>query len=197
MTTYTVFGQTGFSGGNSAQTSAHTIGMQFSLSAPATLAAAWFFSNTGLTALPSGIVLWNLDTGLAVESVLSASWSGAAGSGWVRAPYSGSTVLSAGVNYATSFTDAGPGTPFYADLNTDARFVSGGITSGIITVPATGGAVHGQAPFATAYDTLPATSSTGINFWIDVEVSTSSSPTSLPAQPLVVPSPAAIQAACW
>lgn len=174
MTTYTVFGQAGWSGVNSGTTGARTIGMQFSLSQSATLQAAWFFSNTGLAHLPTGIVLWNLDTGLAVETQLSASWSGAAGSGWVRAPFAGTTTLSASVNYAVSFTDAGSSNvPYYSDLNTDSRFVTGGITSGIITVPDTSHSVHGQAPFSTTVDSLPNTSSSGINFWIDVEVSTS------------------------
>ena len=195
MTTYTVFGQSGFAGSNSATTGARTIGMQFSLSQSATLQAAWMYSNTGLTHLPSGIVLWDMDTGTAVESVLAASWSGAAGSGWVRAAFAGTTTLSSAVNYGISFTDSGPGVPYYADANPYAAFQSGGITSGIITVPDTSHAAHGQAPFSTTYDTFPSSTSSGINFWVDVEVSTSGGTAHTATASLTVtPSSAAVQA---
>ena len=172
MTTYTLFGQVG-SGPNSATTGARTIGVQFSVSQSCTLEAAWFYSGSGLTQLPTGIVCWDADTGTAVESVLSASWSGAPGSGWVRALFAGTTTLNTGVNYVCSFTNTAAGVAYYTATVPYAAFQStgGGVTSGILTAPNTSNAVHGQAPFSTSYDTNPATSSSGDNFWIDVEVS--------------------------
>lgn len=180
MTVYTLFGQTG-GGTIVSDGSTYTMGMQFTLSQPATLTGIWFYSAPTATALPAGCAIFQ-QTGAGTGTVVAGSrndtpsWSGAAGSGWVKCTYASGPVLAAATIYkvviekdsssleysATShYWDSGPG--------------ASGLTSGIITAPNNAGADGGQDTFVTGspWPAYPATSFNAANYWIDVEVTTS------------------------
>lgn len=76
-----------------------TAGLRFSVSQASTLGAIWLDSSSGITALPSTIALYDTaGSGTLIHSE-TASWSGSAGSGWIRAAFSSAPTLSTGVTY--------------------------------------------------------------------------------------------------
>jgi hypothetical protein len=180
MAVNTLFGQaaTGSSVANDA--ASYTMGMQFTLSQPATLTGIWFYSAPGANGLPAGCAIY-LRTGAGAGSIVagsendSPSWSGAAGSGWVRCAYASGPALAASTVYkvvilkdATSqvysttshYWDSGPG--------------ASGLTSGIITAPNSVSADNGnQDSFGVSGSLVyPDSSFSATNYWIDVEVTT-------------------------
>lgn len=186
MTVYTVFGQSG-GATVASDTATYTMGMMFSLSSSAALTGIWFNSPSGATVLPVECLIESV-TGNGNGAIVSGtdntspSWSGAAGSGWIKCSYPGTTTLLASTNYKVCVRTAGGGnfygaTAHYWDTGTG----SGGITNGIITAPnnATaqandgGGAGYGQDTFnGSATLAYPGSSFNSSNYWIDVEVTT-------------------------
>lgn len=174
MTVNTLFNQ-GTASALTASAPDETEGMQFTLSAPGLLTGIWFYSINPLYALPVATCIYQM-TGAGTGSIVSGSendspsWSGIAGSGWVKNPYTGpslaaSTVYkvcvlqgaSGGISYTHDYWDTGPG--------------AGGLTSGIITAPNNAGADGGQDTYnAGATFAYPDTSFEASNYWIDVEV---------------------------
>ena len=65
----------------------YTLATEFQLSQSCTLDNIWFYSASGATALPTRCAIWNVASQTVVTGTdnTSPSWSGAAGSGWVRA----------------------------------------------------------------------------------------------------------------
>lgn len=180
MPVYTLFGQAG--GGTLAgDSSTATLGMQFTLAQNATLTGIWFYSPPGATALPTACAIY-LKTGAGTGSIVSGSqinspsWSGAAGSGWVKASYSSGPVLLTGNTYKVvvlkdATLNVYSGTSHYWDTGAG----SGGLTSGIITAPNSAGGDGGQDTFTepSASLTYPATMFNATNYWVDLEVMTS------------------------
>jgi hypothetical protein len=158
----------------------YTLGMQFSVSEDSSLTGIWFHSASGASILPAQCVLWNADTQTQVSGTLntSPSWSGAAGSGWVRCAYDGSIALTPGTNYVVAVFYGSTGHNWYSENN--GYWTSGagasGKTNGSLTAPNSAGALNGQAIFHSGTSlTFPTTSVTGYDFGVDVEVEVTSS----------------------
>lgn len=178
MTAYTLFGQPPSPAALASDTSDYTMGVQFSVSVPCPLTAVWFWSAAGAGALPETIALFAV-SGQSLLHSEAASWSGAAGSGWVRAPFSSPPALAAATAYkAAVFANSGEffysGTSHYWDTSGPG---AAGITSGPLSAPDSAGADGGQDTFtvgsALAY---PATSFGAANYWVDPEITASSLP---------------------
>ena len=164
--------------GLSNDTQQQTMGTEFILSQSCTLNNIWFYSPHGVSALPTGCMIWNVATQQIVAGTqnMSPSWSGPAGSGWVSSAYSGVT-LPAG-NYVTSVYYSG-GSKFYIEYHD--YFGGGGAASaaGIVTGPLTSPNVaNATAPgLNTRYQDggllFPNTfddDDNGETRWVDVEV---------------------------
>ena len=159
-----------------------TLGMEFSLSQACTINNVWFYSPSGVSQLPTGIGVYQVSGASLVASSGSPSWSGAAGSGWVSAPLTGS--LSASTNYKVAVLN-GAGSPAVWNGATANYWSTGyggsGITSGPITAPDNAAATSpGQDTYnAGATLTYPNTNIGPFNYWVDIEVT-----------PVVIPPPA-------
>lgn len=176
MTVFTLFGQPAGFSALTADAANYVMGVQFTVSQPASVSAVWWFSPPSAGVLPGTIDLWQV-TGPGAGTLVTsqaAAWSGAAGSGWVRAPFTSPPALTAAVSYkAAIFKNDGAVNSFYGSIanywSTGAG--SGGITSGPLSAPNNAGADGGQDTFnssnANAY---PATSFNATNYGVDVEV---------------------------
>ncbi len=180
MAVYTLFGQAvGERGVITQDASPYTLGVQFSVSQAIPLTGIWFYSGSGATALPAECVIFDADTQTQVGSTLntSATWSGAAGSGWVKCAYSGSASLSAGIHYVAAVFYNSTGAYWYSDTNTSGFWTTGpgasGVTNGPLSAPNSASALNGQALYnAGSGLTFPASSVSGYDFGVDVEVTT-------------------------
>jgi hypothetical protein len=162
-------------GSNSVDTGQQSMGTEFLLSQSCTLDAIWFYSPPGVTVLPSQCAIWNVSTRTVVAGTdnTSPSWSGAAGSGWVKCSYSGVT-LPAG-DYKTTVYSGG-GQQFY--LETVDYFSAGqggkGIVAGPLTCPNTASATApGNSTYQDGPWSFPDTfdqNDNGETRWVDVEV---------------------------
>jgi len=172
----TLFSQQG-GGALSGSTGAYTFGVQFSvLESGAELGGIWCYSPSGVAALPATIALYNV-SGSALITSQAASWSGAAGSGWVYAPFSSPPSLSTGVNYIACIFRTSGSTWF---SSTTSYWISGpaggGITAGILSAPGNLNSVNGQGLYHSgAALACPTTSAVGTNYWIDPVVVSSQS----------------------
>lgn len=177
MAVYTIFGQSG--GGALQSDSGHyTLGMQFTVSLSCTLTGIWWNSPAGAAVLPSECGIW-LKTGTGTGTLVSGSdnnspsWSGAAGSGWVRCPYPSGPTLSPGNTYKVAVQlPAGNTHQYGATAN---YWTSGpgsaGLVSGILTAQNNAGGDGGQDTLiVTSTFKYPTTSASASNYWIDVEV---------------------------
>lgn len=164
-----------------------TLATQFSVSQAASLNAIWFytptFSGTPAPALPAECGIWDvtLQTLVAGTHLTSPAWSGAAGSGWVKASYNGSVTLAAGRNYVTSvFYNAGGSGTWYASNNLYWSSGAGasGITSGPLNAPNNAASVNGQSPYnnSSGVFAFPATTFSSYNYWVDVQVTPAATP---------------------
>src|SRR5215472_4969595 len=182
MPVYTLFGQPASPVGLTIDSSGYTMGVQFSSSQPGTITAIWFFSPPGAVSLPNQIGLFQVTgpgTGTLVASQ-APSWSGAAGSGWVRAPFTTPPAISAGSNYKACILD-NAGSNFYGA--TANYWATSGVTSGPLTAPNNAGGDGGQDTFTSPSPGLlyPATSFNASNYWVDLELTTTA------AGPVMVP----------
>lgn len=179
MTSYTLFSQAAPGVPLTSDATPYTFGVQFTVSQAGTLAAIWWFSGTGATSLPDHILLFQVTgsgTGTLVHSE-AASWSGAVGTGWVRAQFSSPPSLTASTNYKASVSVAAVTGNWYT---TTANYWSsgpgsGGITNGPLSAPNNAGGDGGQDTFSTSSLTYPATSFNAGNYWLDPEVSVAAS----------------------
>ena len=171
----TLFGQIS-GGGLASDSGSYTLGMQFTLSQSATLTGIWFFSPASATNLPIFTAIYQVgpDTIVSGSQNLSATWSGAAGSGWVKCAYASGPVLLPSTNYKVcvykdSNTLEYSSTSHYWDTTGPG---TAGLTSGIITAPNNAGSDGGQDTFTVAGGALvyPSSSFNATNYWVDVEV---------------------------
>ena len=150
----------------------YTLGVQFSVSATSTLNAIWFYSPTGATTLPATIGLYAVSGTSLVHSEV-ASWSGSAGSGWVRAAFVSPPSLTASTNYKGSITSNTLGTNWYSDTSHywDTGAGGSGITNGKLSAPNNAGGSGGQDTFhQSVTPAYPGSSFNATNYWLDIEV---------------------------
>ena len=175
MTTYTLWDGDVHGLSASGDASAYTIGTQFSVSETVGLTGIWFYSAPGQPVLPAECVIYDGDTGAEVSGTLNSSptWSGVAGSGWVKCSYDGSVSLSSGVHYVVAVYYGG-GSAWYSEIG--GYWTSGaggsGITNGPLSSPNSSSSLNGQAPYTSgAGPAFPNGSTSGYDFGVDVEVS--------------------------
>lgn len=163
----TVFAQEATGTSLAADPTAYTMGMEFSVTQAAALTGAWFYSASGAGVLPQVIALYAV-AGTVLVHQETATWSGAPGSGWVRAAFAAPPALTAATSYRVCVLQ-----------DTAANWYSGtvggltaGKTAGIISVPSSAASDVGQDSYNAGVSlAYPATSGSGENFWIDPEVS--------------------------
>lgn len=195
MTVYTLFGQAGGGTLATGDGADYTMGMQFTLSTAAALTGIWFYSATGATALPAACCIYQItgtNTGTQVTGTVnnSPTWSAAAGSGWVKVTYPGTTTLTSGLNYRVCVYYGGGGANWYSATGAywSSGPGSGGLTSGIISAPAAASADGGNqdafispSPAGLNY---PNASFNAANYWADVEVTTAAPAASTSGPPV-------------
>lgn len=171
-----------------------TLACEFTLSQACALNNIWFYSQAGVTQLPTECGIWNVATHTLVAGTdnASPSWSGAAGSGWVSCAYSGVTLPAGDYKVAVLNSVATP--PIWS-ATTDSYWGAGaglgGVANGPISAPDT---THATAPGQDTYNlgaafTYPLTYSApanGANYWVDVEVTPVSAGVAVPAPRLAV-----------
>lgn len=187
VTSYTLFNQpaTPPSFGSPNDKNAYTLGVEFQVSANATLDGMWFYSASPATLLPSTIALYQTTTGGAGTLITSnvANWTGLVASGWVYAAFTSPPAVTTGNSYygcvflgvATSYwygssanywTTGGPG--------------ASGITSGLLFAPNNASAYNGQdAFFAGTTLTMPSSNFQSTNYWVDPQISVASTVTNI------------------
>jgi hypothetical protein len=168
VTTYSLFGQAPQTGEGPESGTNGTLGLHFTTSAAGTLEGIWFYSPAGQsqTQLPTSIGLYNYSSHTLLTSN-TASWSGAAGSGWVYAALTTAQALTSGTGYmAVVFRN--DATNVWFSYNDEFTWP---VTSGILTAPEDTGAGQGWFHSGTTL-TFPATQNPGFNFYIDVSVVT-------------------------
>lgn len=173
MAVYTLFGQPATPATLTTDTGQYAMGVQFTTSQAGTLTGIWFYSAPGAGYLPTSIALYQvIGAGTLIHSE-TPTWSGAAGSGWVRAGFATPPSLSTSTNYkAVIFLGGGSNayssTAHYWDTGPGIS----GISNGPLSAPNNAGADGGQDSFVAnpggmAY---PNTSFNASNYWIDPEI---------------------------
>jgi hypothetical protein len=173
VTSYSLFNQAAETVTSAGTGNNGTNGLHFTVSVASTLAGIWHYSPSGYsqTQLPVTIGLYTTQsspsTGTLVTSQ-AATWSGAAGSGWVFAAFTSPPSLASGTAYmAVQFrNDATDGWFCFTDPFTWP------VTSGIVTAPEDVSTGQGWYNIGTAL-AFPATQLAGYNWWMDVQVTTS------------------------
>jgi hypothetical protein len=164
MTAYTLFGQTG--GGHiDSFTDPLLNGVAFSVSAAVTLTGIWWYSASGAGQLPVACGVFDSGTHLVVTGTQdnSPTWSGAAGSGWVRCGYDGSVTLSPSSSYVAAVWNGATGGQQWYSISSGP--VSP-ITSGPLSSPSDPSRWTESASFS-----FPDQTYGDNNIWADVEVS--------------------------
>lgn len=175
MTVYTLFGQPASPAAIGSDNNPYTLGVQFSVSQSATLTGIWFWSAPGAVVIPVTIALFAVSGASLVHSE-SASWSGAAGAGWIRAAFSSPPSLTSSVSYKAAVLGNTGGTGNWYSP-TGAYWSSGpgsaGVTSGPLSAPNNGGGDDGQDTFFNNPSlTYPSNSFNAANYWVDPEITT-------------------------
>ena len=173
MTAYTLHSGATYGLSSSGNPTPYAFGVQFSVSQSVELTGIWWYSGASSASLPTACALYNANTQAQIPGTLnnSPTWSGAAGSGWVKCTYSGPT-LSAGTNYVAVVETGGA---VYYDVN--GFWTSGGgssgITNGPLSAPSSAGSVNGQMTYLQSGTIgFPTNTVTGYDFGVDVEVTT-------------------------
>lgn len=158
-----------------------TLATEFKLSQACNLNNIWFYSPSGATVLPSEIGIFNQSSQAFVSGthVVTPTWSGAAGSGWVSASYSG-VVLPSGSYRVAVF--ANTGTIWNNAVNNfwgGGGAGSSGITAGPLSAPSEATAdTPGQASYHQGTSMVwPDTYNVpgnGSDYFVDVEVTPAS-----------------------
>ena len=171
MTSYTLYSQTGPVSPVQPDANPYTLGVQFTVSTACTLDGIWWYSATSAAALPQTIAVF-LVSGQSLVHSESASWSGAAGSGWVFAAFTSPPSLSASTGYEACVLQDTSANWYSVDVAYWASGSgSGGITNGPLSAPNSSGATLGQNLYhAGATLAYPTTAAGGDTFWVDVQV---------------------------
>lgn len=170
--TVTLFGQALNPGGLQVDATQYNMGVQVVCSQAGHVNAIWFFSPSGAGVLPDTIALWNV-AGQSLITSAAASWSGALGSGWVRAPFSSPVAVVAGAAFKAAILKSNATQGFYAAIAHywDTGPGQNGISSGPLSAPNNAGAAQGQDTFVSSgVLNYPGTAFNASNYGIDVEV---------------------------
>lgn len=154
-----------------------TLGRQFSLSSACAVNKAWFYSPSGVTQLPTAVGVYRVSDQALVAVSNSPSWSGAAGSGWISAPLSGS--LAPGVNYKVVVGQFNANVIWNAAVANywSTGFGANGLTAGPLSAPNNASAV---SPGQESYNlgtvlTYPNTNAGPFAYGLDIEVTPAAS----------------------
>ena len=163
-----------------------TLGTEFSLSQACTINNVWFYSPAGVTILPSAVGVYQVSGASLVASNNSPSWSGAAASGWISTPLSG--TLPAGASYKVVVLGGDNVNIWNAAVANywTTGFGGSGLTSGPITAPNNASA---DSPGQETYNlgaamTYPGTNAGPFHYGVDIELTPQAAPT--PPQPQYV-----------
>ncbi len=155
-----------------------TYGVYFTVDAASTLTAIWFYSPSGATSLPTATALYSTTStptsGTLLASNSSPSWSGAAGSGWVRDNSFPATALSTGTIYVGAYYGASFKQGYIYTGAAPAAWFPSSSPSGLITAPEDiTTTLYCNAPYLNSSNAFPSTAINGanINWLADVEVS--------------------------
>ena len=173
VTTYDLFGQQATGTALTADPTSYTLGMQWAViltaGQTAVLSGLRFYSAAGAGVLPTHIINYDVNSQAAIDDQV-ASWSGAAGSGWVTALFTVPPSLASGVKYKAAVYQPNAAN-WYS--NTANYWTSGagsaGVTNGPLSAPNSAGGAQGQDSFVVGGPTYPNAGS-GANYWIDVVV---------------------------
>ncbi len=120
----------------------YVIATEVHLSRQCTLNNAWYWSPSTAAQLATRAGVYSItgaDSGTEVAVIASPSWSGAAGSGWVKAAFAGGTTLAAGSYKVYVYNSAASPDQWSATDLSSAYWASGegsaGITSGPLNAP--------------------------------------------------------------
>ncbi len=177
LTNYTLFSQGATGSSLASDANPYTMGVEFSVSTACTLTAIWFYSASGAAVLPGTIALYAV-SGTSLVHSEPATWSGAAGSGWVSASFSSPPALSTSANYKACVFQGASSNWYSATAHYwDSGAGSGGITSGPLTAPNNAGTDVGQDSFSNEGAlSYPDGSFNAGNYWVDPQVTTASAP---------------------
>jgi hypothetical protein len=144
-----------------------TLGTAFTLSQAAPLTGIWYPSVAGAASLASACAIYDVNSQTVVSGTLnsSPSWSGAAGSGWVKCSYPGTTTLNASQAYIVAC--------YFSALTGFSSGFTWPVMSGIIDATADQSVAGGSIAF-------PGTVGGAFSHFIDVEVT----PVVLPPVPM-------------
>ena len=165
-----------------------TLGMEFTLTQACAIGNVWFYSPATVSQLPTAIGVYQVSGTTLVASSNSPSWSGAAGSGWVSAPLTG--TLNAGTSYKVTVLN-GAGSPAIWNAAVASYWSTGfggnGLTAGPISVfsNATADSPGQETYNAGASLTYPATNAGPYAYGLDIELTPQSAPAP-PAQTVQV-----------
>jgi Domain of unknown function (DUF4082) len=171
VNTYTLFHQANPGTVTSAAGNSGTNGLHFTVSSTGVLQGTWHYSPSPSTQLPTTIALYTTQASPATGTLVTSNtptWSGAAGSGWVYAPFTTPQVVSPGTQYMLAHFRNDAVNEWFVFYTTTWP-----VTSGIITAP--DDVSTGQGWFNSPGTTLtfPATQTAGNNWGIDVQITTS------------------------
>lgn len=171
MTTYTLFGQPASPGTLQSDTAGYELGVEVYVDQPGQITGVWFFSAPGATVLPAEIAIYFAPAG-GLGTNNAASWSGAAGSGWVNASFTTPAVVLPGYRYKVC-VGYGGGANWYTSTahywDTTGPGASG-LTSGPLHAPSSAASSGGGQGTFIATATPPAypnSTLNGTNYWID------------------------------
>lgn len=173
---------------------------EFAVDKAVTVHNVWFYSGPGIDQLPTSVDVWEIPSKEHILSNASPDWSGAAGTGWISTPLSGS--LPKGKYYVSVYNG---GDVAAINVETNSYWTTGGgqngITMGPLSAPnftdgteafeydssgesntppwtdGTGETVNAQSVFAVGppnqypYLTVNEDPFTGETFYVDIEVS--------------------------
>lgn len=142
-----------------------TLGTQVTVSRAVPLNALWLYSPSGqgLTGVPGTIGLFTVSGTTLVHSE-TATWSGAAGSGWIRAAFAAPPVLAAGAAYQVAVFDSSA-TAVWFIYNTGGWPAA--VVNRLLSAPA--GSSQGWYSTATTGITYPSSQLSGYNWYLDAE----------------------------
>ncbi len=171
-TAYSLFGQPASPGSLQADTGGYELGVEFFVTKPGTITGIWFYSAPG-GVLPAQIQVFDVPGGATGASNAGPSWSGAAGSGWVKASFASAPVVLPGYRYKAAVFYGG-GANWYSATSHywDTGAGGSGLTSGPLAAPSNAGATGGgQDTFISAVSpSYPTTAINATNYWIDLEL---------------------------
>lgn len=163
---------TGVTGYNTTSETSTTYGLYFTVARAGVCQALWFYSPSGSATLPAAVALYAYTGQTLLSFNVSPVWSGAAGSGWVRASLPAVT-LSAGTGYVVAYYAGGGGLSqgFIYTGSSPAAWFPSTSADGNITAPQATPASN-NAPYQSGGGlTFPTTyNGNSLNWLLDVEV---------------------------